>query len=361
MDNIRIYYDYQSIFRQKFGGVTRYHYELYNELNKYENIDIGINVIGSPNYYFKDILGYSPVQNYHGLKGMCYRANKLVNNYNIYFGKYDIIHPTWYNKYCFFKKNKGKYVVTIHDMIHEKFPGFPQWEIEGKKFWLYNSDKIIAVSNNTKNDILELYPNIPEEKIAVVYHGRNKLIKKNDRLDIKYDYVLYVGSRNAIYKNFESVLYALRKLISKGIGVKLFCAGGGFFTDKEKELIHKLGLEMWVEQKNVSDSQLAHLYANAKCFVYPSKYEGFGFPLLEAFQEHCPVIAYNATSLPEIAGDAALYFKEDDELENKMEMILCDENLCKSLIEKESIRLEKFSWKKTAKKTLEVYKNVLSN
>lgn len=357
---MNIFYDYQSIFRQHFGGVTRYHYELYKELSEMQGIQVRCQCYGSPNYYFKDILGYRPIRNYYGMLGFFYHLNRITNSRQIASKKYDVIHPTWYDPYCFYKKKKGQYVITIHDMIHEKFPGFPAWEVEGKKFWIYHADKIIAVSENTKKDILDIYPDIDEDKITVVYHGRNVLPPPKPVYTISDTYLLYVGGRGYAYKNFFIVLKAMKIIIEKYKDLKLICVGGGAFSEREKELIQELNLDGYIHQMQATDEELAYLYSNALCLVYPSYYEGFGFPILEAFSCNCPIVLSNATSLPEIAGNAVLYFEPFD-MEEMIEHIfslLEHPSKREDLIEKGKARLELFSWNKTAMETLDVYNSL---
>lgn len=358
---MNIFYDYQSIFRQKFGGVTRYHYELYRELSKLESVNVACQCFGSPNYYFKNIFGKKPWECYYGMKGMIYRLNKYSNLWRMAFERYDIIHPTWYDQYCFCNKNKGKYVITIHDMIHEKFQGFSNIEIENKKFWIYHSDKIIAVSENTKKDILDIYPEIKEEKIEVIYHGCNKLPSPKKIKGLPRKYLLYIGGRGYSYKNFNLVLQAMKIIVERDKEQRLICAGGGSFADSEKNLIKKYKLESFIRQIQATDAELAYLYSNAWCLVYPSFYEGFGFPILEAFSCGCPVILSNASSLPEVAGDAALYFEPRD-VEKMIDNIfsLSEQGIREQLIQKGKSRIELFSWKKTALETLKVYELLLS-
>lgn len=356
---MNIFYDYQSIYRQKFGGVSRYHYELYVELAKMQGINVKCQCYRSPNYYFKDILGYYSTKKHYGLPDIYCHLNKITNWQQIMFGSYDIIHPTWYDPYCFVKKNKGKYVITIHDMIHEKFPGFPVYETENKRYWIHQADKIIAVSENTKKDILDIYPEIDKEKISVVYHGCNKLPLPKAVNGLPKTYLLYVGQRGYSYKNFNVVLQAMKVILEKSPEQRLICAGGGDFTDEEKSLIRNLGLEDYVQQMRVTDEELAYLYSHAWCLVYPSLYEGFGFPILEAFMCQCPVILSHSSSLPEVAGDAALYFEPHDV--NMMVddiLSLSEQSLREELIQKEKERVKLFSWRKTAVETLKVYESL---
>lgn len=356
---MNIFYDYQSIYRQKFGGVTRYHYELYTELAKIQGVNVKCQCYRSPNYYFKDILGCNPVKNFYGLPDVYYHLNKISNWWQIMFGSYDIIHPTWYAPYCFAKKNKGKYVVTIYDMIHEKFPGFPEYEIENKNFWIHRADKIIAISESTKKDILDIYPEIDEKKVYVVYLASSKpqIFKAVNGLPNKY--LLYVGQRGYSYKNFNVILQAMKLILEKNPEQRLVCAGGGEFTDAEKGMIKKWGLEDYVQQMRVTDEELAYLYSHALCLVYPSLYEGFGLPILEAFMCQCPVVLSDSSSLPEVAGDAALYIEPHDiNMLAENVLRLSEQSLREELIQKGNERVKLFSWRKTAEETLKVYESL---
>ncbi len=359
---MKILYDHQIFCTQQYGGVSRYHIELTKELKKYSNVSIDIPALCSKNSYLAEYKN----SNLYILKNKwLQRIVKLINRiYTIcllFIRHYDIIHPTWYASYIHMFC-KGKMIVTIHDMIHEIYTPYNLKDVKIKKKAIYNADAIIAISENTKRDILKFYPDIPANKIRVIYHGTNHL-SKNEKIkfpNIPSQYILFVGKRDG-YKNAEILIRAIANIIHKKNDIVLFMVGGGDFDNKELDLIKKLKIEKNIIQAELEDAILAYLYENAICFVYPSKYEGFGFPLLEAFENNCPVISSNSSCLPEIGGNAALYFNPD----NEKELMECIESMINNqelrqkykLLGKE--RANMFSWKKTAKQTYELYTELL--
>jgi glycosyltransferase involved in cell wall biosynthesis len=274
---------------------------------------------------------------------------------------YDIFHHTYFAD-C--KKKKGtKDIITVHDFTHEKyqkvFSGLDK-TVEAKKTAIKNADGIICISNSTKKDLLSLY-DIPEEKIRVIYHGNSLNYKVTEEPIFKKPYLLYVGDRRA-YKNFNLVLSAFK--ISDFIknNFYLYCFGGGGFKDKEKSLINEFGLNGRIFQMEGSDKELTNAYKYAEVFIYPSLYEGFGIPLLEAMHYGCPIVASDASCFPEIAGDAAIYFNPEsvEDLILKIENVINDSESKNQLVKNGYEREKRFSWKKCADETYEFYKKVVS-
>lgn len=256
-------------------------------------------------------------------------------------------------------------VVTVWDMIHEKFPqmdsttGFVQ---EAKRKCMNQADALLCISEHTRQDLLEIYPDL-EAKARVIplasHFSRVKPSVGKDALNLPHPYFLYVGQRQA-YKNFSVVLEAFRQLHAQHPTISL-CAVGPIFTEAEQRQISKYGLESSITQfHNVTDSQLATLYGDCLAFVYPSLYEGFGLPPLEAMTCGAPVIASNRTSIPEVVGDAALLFDPEDQsaLLAHMQHVVETPELRVALVQKGYARAALFSWQRTAEQTLAVYREL---
>jgi glycosyltransferase involved in cell wall biosynthesis len=173
------------------------------------------------------------------------------------------------------------------------------------------------------------------------------------------DYLLYVGNRN-LYKNFIFMTEALAPLLLKYPGLHLVCAGGGAFTNEEKEKFKQLNIADRVKYIFIDDTILAGLYTHARAFIFPSLYEGFGIPTIEAMGCGCPVIASNRSSVPEVGADAALYFNpsDRDEISHAVERVISDDHLQQQLSTKGYERAKAFSWYKTASETLNVYQQI---
>ena len=357
-ENMNIFYDYQSIFRQRLGGVSRYHSELYRRINQFPGTTAFCKVFGSPNIYFEDILGYKSYDKYGYDWWFLDKANKISNMFEIRHKKYDIIHPTWYSPKAYDKSSKAKYVITIHDMIHEIYKGNLTGDIEGKRFWIHQADNIIAVSENTKKDILFYYPEINPEKITVIPLGTDKnIIPKQPIYQLPHRYILYVGGRDYEYKNFKRFLRVSTKILREYEDVDLLIVGGGDLNQFESQYLTDNKVNLRVHNVSADDQELAYIYRYAECFIYPSIYEGFGIPILEAFTNECPVVCSKASSFPEVAGEATLYFEpeSDEDMYEKISQILTKPNMRKGLITKGLEQLELFSWDTMAEKTMNVY------
>jgi glycosyltransferase involved in cell wall biosynthesis len=190
-----------------------------------------------------------------------------------------------------------------------------------------------------------------------VYHANS--INPDNQTSIKAPdkYMLFVGGRNH-YKNFTFFISSIRRLLIDNRDLKLLCVGGGNFSKDEIELIDNLGLKESVLHTKADDRQLTFLYKNAICFVYPSRYEGFGIPILEAFACDCPITISNASCFPEIAADAAIYFDPYDEksIIDTIEKVYKDDVLRDMLVSLGRERLKKFSWQQSANKTYNIYR-----
>jgi len=250
-------------------------------------------------------------------------------------------------------------IVTIHDLSYFYYPDeFLKKDLYQLKNWTkYSVDKakrIIAVSNTTKKDLIKFY-NVKEEKIEVIYNGGPSLagFKKNKN----QKYILYVGTLQP-RKNIDTLIAAFSKFKKNYPEFKLIIVGKkGWLYEHIFKKVAELNLKKEVAFKGyVSDNQLTSLYQNAFCFVMPSLYEGFGIPVLEAMSFGCPVISSFTSSLPEVGGDASLYFDPKDPLElaEKLTELAQNRKLRSELIKKGMERIKLFSWKKCAEETLKV-------
>ncbi len=245
-------------------------------------------------------------------------------------------------------------VVTIHGLEYEYCPKtYPYNHLKylrwSTKYTLKHARKIIAVSENTKKDLIELYKGNPD-KIEVVYHGFKHVRPLGSNINMD-PYILFIG-RIEIRKNIHGLIKAF-ELLKKRYKVphKLVLAGpiprSGIFDTKRSDLKF-LGY--------VSEQEKLQLFQNAEMFILPSFYEGFGMPILEAQSSGCPVITSNISSMPEVAGQGALLInpKNIEEIAEMMYKIISDSQLKKDLIEKGYENIKRFSWQKCAQETLNV-------
>lgn len=286
----------------------------------------------------------------------------------------DVYHGTSYQLWA---QGKAGSVVSIHDLALMRFPEFSKrllgehWSNYKTRKTLQQATKVIVGSQNTANDILEFYQ-IPVEKIRVIYYGVGEEfffcpdadLRKSVRARLTIpsgDYILYVGGSDP-RKNLDRLLEAFSILLRKVQPITLVVTGGmGRRGEEIYQRISNLNLERNVVLTGHLPAQdLRLLYSGARLFVYPSLYEGFGIPVLEAMASGVPVITSNTSSLPEVAGDAAYLIDPYDvpALTDAIEKVLQDENLARSLQAKGLQRAKAFSWERTARQTLEVYKDV---
>jgi len=366
---MKILYDHQIFTSQKYGGISRYFYELVRELDDVSDLQYEIPLLVSNNHYisdkkFVDYIDLLPNKNFRGKNRVFRILNKPSNILKLKQQKFDVFHPTYYDPYFLKFIGKKPFVLTVYDMIHEKFSEmFPATDktTEKKRLLVEKATKIIAISESTKKDLIEIF-GTDESKIEVVYLGNSMFPKSDIKLgfDIPKKYLFFVGSRG-LYKNFERFIKSISELLNQDNELFVLCAGGGKFSSSEMQLLTELGISKQVLQYNLDDDSLAYFYKNALAFIFPSLYEGFGIPVLESFACGCPLLCSNLSSLPEVTGEAACYFDpySEESIKNAVIQVLDNTNLREDLIKNGYEQLNKFSWKETAEETKKIYESVL--
>lgn len=360
---MKVLLDNQIYKIQKFGGISKY----FSKLTQYSNSITQLNFY-DPNLKLS-LSFYEKVKEklLPGKKGdqMFTLKEKKRDFYKSQFKEleYDIFHPTYYDNY-FLEHLMGPFVVTVYDMIHEKYPEyFGINEVsEQKRNLCEAASKIIAISQTTKNDIIEIFQ-IDPGKIEVIYLATDydSLEPVKPKIGLfENQYILFTGNRS-IYKNFLTFLIAVAPILKVDHNLHVLCTGP-VFSKAELKWINDLGLQGRVHCYFCnSDNELVYLYKNALCFVFPSLYEGFGLPILDAFACNCPIVSSNGGSLAEIAADGAIYFdpKNISEIRSQVELMLYNKDLRDKMIEAGRNRLKNFSWEKCSKETMSLYLNVI--
>lgn len=288
--------------------------------------------------------------------------------------KLDLIHdPSQISPFLFNPSHRK--VLTIHDLSPILFP-----ETHGRIHVLLQKhifprslkhvDRIITVSDSTKNDVIR-YLKVRKSKITTIYNGVDEVfqvlcddatesVKKKYR--IKNPFILYVGTLEP-RKNIPVLLKAFYLLKKKGIGHRLVIAGGkGWKYENIYKTLNELNLQKEVIFTGyVQYEDLPKLYNAADIFIYPSLYEGFGFPPLEAMACGTPVIASNTSSLPEVVGNAGMLVDPLDaaKIADAMRKVLNNEDVRERMIQMGLERVSMFSWERCAEETLEVYKSLV--
>jgi len=381
---MKVLYDHQIFSIQSYGGISRYFYELMNIFDITKDVEFRLSLIHSSNEYLRKIRSLEEngvfnkkpyklkyISSLFGARNDSYQINQNFSQTEISTGDYDVFHPTYYDSYFLEHISEKPFVLTVHDMIHEIYPElFPNANvtISKKKRLIEAANEIICVSNNTKDDLLSIYNDLDASRIHVIYHGNSLnpsftaplLIDQNPGPQIG-KYLLYVGTRWS-YKNFSFFIQSTIRLLKKYPWLTIVCVGGGKFTSDELQFFDQNGIISRVYQYSVNDAQLASFYKNSLAFVFPSIYEGFGIPILEAFACRCPTICSNTSSLPEVAKDAAVYFNPKDilSIQRAIESIILDGELRVAIVDRGSRYLQDYDWNNAAKLTKNVYNEAIS-
>ena len=252
--------------------------------------------------------------------------------------------------------------MTMYDLIKEKFYSDQFKNEKINKIKYFNCmDKIICISENTKKDLMDYY-NLPQELMEVVHLGvsfNKDYIKIDSKLPNK-PYLLFVGNRSR-YKNFKNFILAYIKSERLKKDFDVLCFGGDEFQMEEINFFKESGINQKIKQITGGDLELNYVYKNARCFIFPSFYEGFGLPLLESMNMDCPVVCSNTSCFHEVANNAAMMF-DPHNIENliyEIESVAYDDQKISDLIIKGRKNINNFSWKKCADHTLKVYKSVI--
>lgn len=386
---MKVLYDSQAFDMQTHGGISRCFAELYSHLPK--DIDAHISVLESNNVYLQN-LGYKSegelYNNFLWSKDSALKKLLYKLYYNAKFGEYsrldrtpkinrhlsvkeikskgfDILHPTFFDPYFLKYIGNLPFVITVHDMIPELFPQYyarNDFQILQKNIVIPKATHLIAISEQTKKDLCSTM-NIKESQVSVVYHGVDEtpyIPTENNRRS--YEYILFVGERH-YYKNFNLFAKSCVPILKRHKDLKVICTGKSF-TEEENAMFKSWGVEnRFIHEFVVTNHEMLDLYHDALAFIYPSSYEGFGLPILEAYKAECPILLNHASCFPEIAGDAAIYFHLNSTTNNFEEQFETFYHLDgiekKELIRKQKERSKLFSWKVSAQKLSNIYKQTI--
>ncbi len=368
---MRIAINCRSFLKKQYTGIGRYAYHLVKSLSEIDRTN------EYELYVRKGLFSFNK-------KTPCFKRKNFISRVD-WFGRgpsktlknIDICH--FPSQESLPAPDHAKIIVTVHDVIFKAFPeGHTQQTIESSEKYFEEirekAAKIICCSDNTARD-LKRYFQIPEEKIALVYQGVDKGIfyrighEENllaERMlverGIKKPFILSVGTLEP-RKNLVNLIKAFYTLkTEKRFEGKLLVVGmKGWLNDNLAALIEKLRLaEDIIFLGYVSDKELRYYYNKAKVFVFPSFYEGFGFPIIEAFSCGAPVVTSDVSSCPEVAGNAALIIDPNrpQDIADAIGRIIDDHGLSETLCEKGLKRAEDFDFHKTAQETLKVYEEV---
>lgn len=372
MSSVNVLFDYQIFFHQEYGGISRYVVELASHMAKMSDTDVGVYAGRHHNAYLAELSQDVPVRGARVLRSgnKVIEGLQLVSNAVEYFyrasrGKATHLHQTYFYE-LLRPVTKATRIVTVYDMTHELFPSqfsAPARTSAAKRRSVEHADHVICISESTRQDLMSQF-DVPASKVTAIPLGLSSTLAAlandsalNEVLIHDRPYLLYVGQRGG-YKNFDAMLRAYASRPELCSELDILCFGGGMLTNHEATLIKQLGIKAGkVHQMSADDVTLARAYRQAQFLVYPSLYEGFGFPPLEAMAFGCPVACGNSSSLPEVVGEAAVTFNALDEGEIALAMsaLAFDATLRDRCRKGGRIRAAEFTWKRTAELTRDVY------
>jgi len=365
---VLVAYDNQIFAEQEFGGISRYYCALAAQISKLPEGKARIVAPLYINKYLKELGDEIRVGCYVRRIPKTGRIIKTLSSalFNIVASRMlpDIVHETYYAARPTYR-GRVPHVLTVYDMIHERCAdSFAANDAVArlKEYAVRRADHIFCISENTRRDLLDIH-RIPEDRITVTYLGYDTLpVNGPAAVDLvgAAPYLLYVGGRHG-YKNFEGLMRAFAGSAWLKSSFRIVCFGGGAFTDNERQAFVDLGLlTTHVTHIGGGDDRLASLYKAAAAFVYPSKYEGFGIPPLEAMSLRCPVICSSASSMPEVVGKAGEYFEplDTESIRVSIERVLESPGRRDELVTLGQSRCQLFSWERCAQETMDVYRRL---
>lgn len=369
---MKVAFDQQVFLLQEYGGISRYVCSLAKQLSMMPDVDARVI---APLHFNRNL---EALQGLIGKGRLLPKVNTKLFRFVVMASKHlarlsinrfspNIVHETYFS-FDDYLPDGAKRVLTVYDMIHERYAtkfDNSHMTSQPKKAAALRADHVICISENTRRDLVELC-GVKEEKTSVVYLGVDEVFQAAG-LELAGEalhqppFLLYVGSRDG-YKNFALFVKAFASSRYLRDNFHIICLGGGPLQSQELSDAARLGLRPdQIQQVAGDDNVLAKLYRQAAALVYPSLYEGFGIPPLEAMTVGCPVISSNASSLPEVIGEAGEYFDPNSQeaMTAAIERVLQSSSRREQLIALGRERSVKFSWEKCARETMAIYRGLM--
>ena len=361
---MRLAFDEQIFVAQQYGGISRLFAELSKQFLREGSLEVELLPLDAPvvNRYLLD-------EPYLRDRLKVSDAGSTMAALARYFVRMrprtsvDVIHNTFYLPHGLAGYPKARRVVTVHDMIPELLPKSRRRLdfITLKKRYVMSADHVICVSEATRNDMLRVYGDV-KAPISVVHHGVDPIFRPGGQRvpGLPDRYLLFVGNRGQ-YKDANVLLSAFAAMRKKADWVALVFTGGGAFTRAERAQQQELGIADRVIQISLKDTAMSGAYGNALMCVFPSRFEGFGLPALEAMACGTPALLAQGSSLPEVGGDAAKYFTPGDaqDLSVAIEGLLTDEQERNRMKIAGISRAQGFTWGTAAAKTAGIYQSLV--
>jgi glycosyltransferase involved in cell wall biosynthesis len=354
---VNITYDNIIFSLQKAGGISVYWHEMIRRLAEHSCNPSFIEQDSVHTNIFRQKLQLPPE-----IVVQSKRGSRFLNRYLNPSVKLDpgtIFHSSYYRT-C--PDPQIVNIITVYDFIYERYrPGLARFVHHAqKKRAILNADGIICISDSTKRDLLRYFPDTPENKIITIHlsaAAEYKQIRVPEDISAEFlglmgrEIILYIGDRSG-YKNFDIAVETVQHCKD----AMLVAVGGGPFAKNESTRVETALKGRFSHFASLDNSRLNQLYNMALCLLYPSSYEGFGIPALEAMQAGCPVVAANCSSLPEVCGEAGIMVTEIS-AESFAEKIgqLTNSQFRDDVVQRGLRQSEKFSWDRAFRETIEFY------
>lgn len=363
---MRVIFGHQRFGVQPVGGVSRYFFELAKGLEKLPDVHASIFAPFHVNRYLQG----SPLMRPWSFHVPAFPGSGLPLGFaNMMLSKVfvkprrdvDVYHETYYDRFDYCPRRAAR-VLTVFDMIHELYPqNFPSLDRtrQIKERAIKRADHLVCISENTRRDLIRIL-GVPAEKTSVVHLGSSLDVREiaDSPRENARPFLLYVGGRSG-YKNFSGLLRAYAASPRLRREFRIVCFGGGRLLPEEVALCKSLGLVgNDILQESGSDQALVSAYRGAAMLVYPSLYEGFGLPPLEAMSVGCPVACSASSSIPEIVGEAGEYFDplNPEDIRRSIEYLAGSPSRLRELVRLGRVRALDFSWERCASETLGIYR-----
>ncbi|MCC7369966.1 MAG: glycosyltransferase family 4 protein [Chloroflexi bacterium] len=372
--SLRILYDHQMFALQRFGGITRIFVELARRLSARDDCEIywhrGYHQDGYDVSDFQARLArYWSIDRRPPVIGGWPRERINRHAFRCFartiWGGVDIYHPSYFEAGLLDIPRTGHVAVTVYDMILERFMADQprvRAQIAGKRRLVERADLVFVISEHTRRDVVELL-GVDPARTVLTYPASDLASVPAASLPqglVERPYLLYVGPRSK-YKNFPLLLETFRQSAWLRRELRVVCLGGGPFLEPEQQFLRDHALTECFTQVSGDDRILKALYERAVALAWTSHFEGFGIPPLEAMEVGCPVVCAPTSSMPEVVGDAALFFDPDraDELAERLQQIAEDTALRRRLIAGGRGRARLFSWDAMTAATLDGYRRLV--
>ena len=382
---MKVLFDHQAFQLQRWGGVSRIYLELVRGLPG--RVDVDLALARSLSEYVPElsrVLGIQVTEAGHPetflggaripLRRQLYSLRKRLSPSTLApqvnraraleklgEGRFDVFHPTYFDPYFLERLGARPFVLTIYDLAHDVFPALfsaKDHTAAERRRLAESATRIIAISESTRRDVVERL-HVDPARIDVIPLGFAWAAPATSPPPLPERYLLYTGTRHA-YKNWGFLVEAIAPLLLDTPALHLVCTGHPLSADERAHLA-RLRLGDRVVHVSATEGMLRSLYGGAAAFVFPSVYEGFGIPVLEAFAEGCPAALARTSSLPEVGGDAALYFDPADgaSIRDTLARLLGDGALRTELVARGRERVRAFTWEATCAGTAESYRRAL--